>query len=116
VRNYAIVVVYVAEPPSPASPQSTTLVELIKSPRKRGTKRKAEASAGPRKMRRTDVPAVPRRPRTVIDDDACERAARADPNHGRCLITNEENAHPFHVIGRATPDAQVSEPIHVLLI
>jgi hypothetical protein len=116
VRPCAVVVIYAAEPSGSASRPSVTLVEHMESPRARGMKRKAEPSSGPRKMRRTDAPAVPRRPRTVIDNDACERAIRADPNHGRCLITNEENAQPFHVLARATPDAQVSEPTGVPLI
>jgi hypothetical protein len=113
VRPCAVVVVYAAEPSGSASRPSVTLVEHMEAPRVRGTKRKSEPSFGPRKMRRTDAPAVPRRPRTVIDNDARERAIRADPNHGRCLITNEEDAQPFHVLGRATPDAQVSKPTEV---
>jgi hypothetical protein len=113
VRLCAVVVIYAAEPSASASRPSITLVEHMESPRARGTKRKAEPSSGLRKMRKADAPAVPRRPRTVIDNDACERAIRADPNHGRCLITNEEDAQPFHVLARATPDAQVSEPTEV---
>jgi hypothetical protein len=47
-------------------------------------------------------------PGTKISQAAADRAARADPNEGRCMLTGRaDNVHPVCVMPWNTPEGQV---------